>query len=247
MNSTTGAYTPLGFGSISKMLRKFMVAAVAAASLVGSTMADAGSPRDNLTHLAFTVHDKSAALAGIATADAAASAALARTPSDREAMMVRAMATSYRAQLGHSRADALAAKTMLEKLAASDPKDAEAQAALGGWHIGGVSALGGMLAGMMLGAKKNVGLAAIDRAVALGGNRAMVAGVAGLLRLELDPSDGRGRQLVEAATHGSTTTYADKMMQLHAQQMVGILKSGADDATIKKAASRLLPMGQLDA
>jgi hypothetical protein len=211
------------------------------------SVATAGTPRDTLTRLAFTVRDRGTALAGIATADAAASAALVRTPSDRDAMMVRAMASSYRAQLGRSRADALAAKAILERLVASDPKDAEAQVALGGWHIGGVNALGSMIGGMMLGAKKSAGLAAVDRAVALGGNRAMVAGIAGLLRLELDAHDAKGRQLILlAATKADTSTYADKMMQQHAQVMLGVLK-GSDDAAIRKAASRLLPMGQLDA
>jgi hypothetical protein len=229
------------------MLRKLIGAGALAALLTASAgfAAATVTPRDTLTRVAFTVRDRSSALAGIATADAAATAALARTPSDRDALMVRAMASSYRAQLGHSRADALEARKMLERLVASDPRDAEAQVALGGWHIGGVAALGSMMAGMMLGAKKTLGLAAVDRGVALGGNRAMVAGVAGLLRLELDASDLRGRQLVtQAATRADCSTYADRMMQQHAQTMLGVLKGG-DDTAIRKAAARLLPMGQL--
>lgn len=226
------------------MVRRVSMLFAAAALVVGS-VATAGTPRDTLTEIAFTAKDKPSALAGIAHADAQASAALARAPQDREAMMVRAMATSYRAQLGKSRADAFAAKAMLEKLVASDPKDAEALEALGGWHLGSIAALGPMLARMVLGAKKAEGYAAIDRAVALDGKRAMVSAVAGMMRLQLDPADAKGVALIHAAMHGETPTYADRMMQQRACTMAALLKAG-DESAVRKAAGRLLPMGQLN-
>ena len=206
-------------------------------------MLHAESGRETLTQAAFSTRDKAAALAQIAAVESTAAAALARTPNDAEAQMTRAMAVSYRAKLTHSRSDALIAKTQFEALANKNSRDAEAQAALGAWHLNAVEALGGIVARGALGARKATGLELTDRAIALGGDRALFPALAGLLRLALDPKDARGIALLDAAAHGSTPTTLDRQLQRRAAQLATVAKGG--DAKLTQAlAHRLLPLGQ---
>ena len=218
--------------------------AIASLALVTPAVADAATPRDTLTQAAFTTRDKASALAQIAGAEASANATLDQAPNDVDAQMVRAMAISYRAKLTHSRRDALAAKAQFEALAAKNPHDPEAQAALGGWHLEAVASLGGLVARAALGARKGVGIAATDRAVGLGKDRALFQGLAALLRLALDPRDPLGAALAEAASRGSTPTLLDRILQRRAAQMSEVLKGG-DSRLVQALAKRLLPFGQI--
>jgi hypothetical protein len=207
------------------------------------SIAQADSGRDMLLQTVFVTRDRVAALAQLANVEDSANAALARAPGDGEALLSRAMATSYRAKLTHSRSDALSAKAQFEALVARYPRDAEAQAAFGAWHISAVKALGALVARGGLGARKTLGLEAIDRALALGGDRALFPGIAGLLRLSIDPADPRGIALIGQATHGSTATAVDRLMQRRAVQLDLVVKAG-DAKLIQALANRLLPLGQ---
>ena len=215
----------------------------AAAMVIAPAAAFADSGREQLTQTAFAARDKAAALAQIASVEAAANATLARAPGDSEAQMTRAMAVSYRAKLTHSRTDALAAKAQFEALAAKNPRDAEAQAAIGAWHLNAVEALGGFAARAALGARKATGVVAIDRSVALGGGRALFPGLAALLRLSLDPKDAAAPALLDAAAKGSTPTTLDRLIQRRAVQVAAVVKGG-DPRLIQTLAKRLLPLGQ---
>lgn len=215
----------------------------AAAMVIAPAAAFADSGREQLTQTAFAARDKAAALAQIASVEAAANATLARAPGDSEAQMTRAMAVSYRAKLSKSRTDALAAKAQFEALAAKNPRDAEAQAAIGAWHLNAVEALGGFAARAALGARKATGVVAIDRSVALGGGRALFPGLAALLRLSLDPKDAAAPALLDAAAKGSTPTTLDRMIQRRAVQVAAVVKGG-DPRLIQTLAKRLLPLGQ---
>lgn len=208
---------------------------------IGGTIPE--TPREILTEAALATRDKASALAQIASAKAAADATLAQAPADAEALMVRAMATSYRAKLTRSRTDALSAKSQFEALVAKNPRDPEAQLALGAWHLDAVSSLGGLLARGALGARKDTGFDATDRAVALGGDRALFRGIAALLRLSVDPRDPLGASLAESASHGATPTPLDLVIQRRAAQMSEAVKGG-DSRLIQTLAKRLLPLGQ---
>jgi hypothetical protein len=214
----------------------------AAVMLLTPAAAMADSPRDLLTQASFGVRDKGVALARIAAARAGSTATLRTAASDREAQLMQATAIGYGAKLTGNRADAVQARRQFEALVAREPRFADAWLALGGWHIGAVYRLGGFIAA--LGAQKSSGLAALDRAVALGGNRALFSGLAGLLRLQLDPADPRGRALVEAAAHGTAPTPLDAILQRNAAQILAPLRAG-NAKQIKAVASRLLPFGQL--
>src|SRR3546814_9549632 len=88
--------------------------------------------------------------------------------------------------------------------------DPEAQAAVGAWNVDAVSQLGSFIAGAALGADRKAGLAAINRAVVLGGDRAMFPGLAALLRLSLNSKDVHARGLAEAAARGTVPTALDQ-------------------------------------
>jgi hypothetical protein len=218
--------------------------AVSALSCPAAVLAE--SPRDLLTHASFQDRDKTAAMKRVAVAHAAATAQLARAPGDREAALMQATALGYRAKLTGSRGDAIAARKVMEQLVAKLPADPERQVVLGAWHMGAVHRLGRIVARAALGASKSAGTAALDRAVALGGGRAMFPALAGMLRLEMDPTDARGRQLVEAAARGATPTAIDRHLQRGAAMILKPLRAGDKDA-IRKLASLMLPFGRIDA
>jgi hypothetical protein len=220
------------------------IMAAAVAGGVAVTPIAAATPRQTLADAAFVARTKSSALAQIDQAHGAAEAMIAKNPRDRDALLVAAMATGYRAKLTKNRGEALAARKQFEALAASDPRDPEAIAAVGTWHLDSVAQLGGMVAGMVLGAKKATGLAALDRAVSLGGDRAMFAGLAALLRLSLDPADPRARGLAEAAAKGSMPTPLDRQMQRSAEAILVPLRAGSEDQ-VQALAKLLLPFGRL--
>lgn len=204
----------------------------------------AASPRDILTNAAFATRDKGAALAQLAQAEAGADAVLARAPGDREAQMSKAMVIGYRAKLNRSRADAVEAHRRFDALAAANPRDPEAQAIVAGWHIDSVSELGAFVAGAALGAKKATGLAALDRSVALGGNRALFPGLAALLRLSLDGADPKAGPLADAALKGTTPTGADRVVQRSMTPLLAAIRAGNAKAT-QALAKQLLPFGRV--
>jgi hypothetical protein len=219
--------------------------ATAVVALACPVVAVAESPRDLLTHASFLDRNKAAAMKRVAVAHAAATAQLQRTPGDREAALMQATALGYRAKLTGSRGDAIAARKAMEQLVARQPTDPERQVVLGAWHMGAVHKLGRLVARAALGASKSAGTAALDRAVQLGGGRAMFPALAGLLRLEMDPTDARGRQLVEAAARASTPTAIDRVLQRGAAAVLKPLRAGDKNAT-RKLASAMLPFGRID-
>ncbi len=218
--------------------------AACAASLFAAPPAMAQTARDVLTQTSFSARSKQAALQGIGEAERLAAAALARTPGDREALLMQATARSYRAKMNGSRADAIAARKMFEALVAHAPHDPEPQLGLGAWHMGAVFKLGGIIGRAALGAQKNAGLAALDRAVATGGDRAIFTGVAALLRLEQDAGDPKGRALAEVASRAATPTAFDRAMRRAASAVLASIRAGNASAT-KTLAARLLPFGQI--
>lgn len=221
-----------------------LFALIAALWMLSGPLA-AATPRQILTEAAFQTRDKAQALAQIAEASAGAAALLAADPGNRDAAFVQAMALGYRAKLTRNRRDAMGARKQFEQLVATNPRDADAVAAVGTWHLDSVLDLGGLLAGMAIGAKKTTGFAMMDRAVALGGNRAMFPGLAALLRLSIDPADPRGRVLSEKASAATVVLPVDRIFQRSAAAILVSFKTGDKDAT-QRLARQLLPFGRLD-
>ncbi len=220
------------------------LAAAAVVAMATSSPAAAESARELLTQASFADRDKAVALGRVDNAFRFASAALRSQPSDAEARLMQATALGYRAKLTGSRAQAIEARKAFESLVQRNPRDAEAQLALGAWHIGAVYRLGRLVGRAALGAQKPAGFAALDQAISLGGNRALFTGLAALLRLQMDPSDQRGRVLAETAARGATPTALDRILQRAAVQVLVPLRAG-NAAAAKTLAARLLPFGQL--
>lgn len=224
-------------------LRGFLATMFVAALSMPAMQLQATTPREILADAAFKAADLGSALKLIMEADRAA-ALLARDPGNRDAALIRAMALGYRAKLTRSRADALAARKQFEGFAAANPRDAEAVASVGTWHLDSVIDLGGLVAGMAIGAKKATGLAMMDRAVLLGGNRAMYSGLAALLRLAIDPADPVGRSLAEKASVAATPFALDQILKRHATAVLVPLRAG-DPKAAQRLARQLLPFGRV--
>lgn len=217
---------------------------IMALAMCAAIPAAAETARDVLTQASFAARSKQAALHGIGEAERLAASALLQSPGDREALLMQATARSYRAKMNGSRADAIAARKMFEALAIRSPHDPEPQLGLGAWHMGAVFKLGHMIGRAALGAQKSVGLAALDRAVAAGGDRAIYAGVAALLRLEQDATDPKGKALAEFASRAGSPTAFDRVMRRSAALMLTSIAAGNARAT-KVLAARLLPFGAI--
>jgi len=228
---------------MAKWFRGCVGASIAVCAVVAAIPASAETPRELLTQAGFVDRDRGMALARIDKAAAVAGQALSRAPGDQEAAIMQAMANGYRAKLLGNRAQAIAARKQYEALVTRYPRNAEAQAALGAWHVGVIAKLGRFVGRAVAGAQKATGFEALDKSVALGGNRAMFAGLAGLLRLELDPNDARGRVLVETASKAPTPTAIDGFVRKAAAAVLVPLRAGDANAT-KALADKLLPFGQ---
>jgi hypothetical protein len=209
--------------------------ALALCAAVSATPAAAQTAREILTRASFGGQPSDVALKQVNAAQVVATNTLRNSPGDSEAQLMAATAVGYRAKLTGSRSEAVTARKLFERLVGTNPRNAEAQLALGAWHIGAVYRLGGFMARAALGGGKAPGLAALDRAVALGGNRAFYPGMAALLRLELDPGDARGRALAESAA---------KVQRAVAAVLVP-LRAG-DTQRVKALAAQHLPFGWLD-
>ncbi len=203
------------------------------------------SARDILTESAFLSTDRSAALTGIKQAIAMAQKVLVRNPKDLEARLQRAVALSYRGRLKRDRSDLQEARHEFEVVIAAAPMNAEAHMALAGWHLGGVIELGPLLGKLVLGADKARGLQELDRALALGGNRAFFPAVAALHRIQLKPPDiSATRRLVELALASRTPEKADQILKHQCLALLPELYLGNGKRAARKARS-LLPFGQI--
>jgi hypothetical protein len=203
----------------------------------------AATPREVLTQASFFTTDKAAALVLIHQGLAEAEAILAHDPQNREAQMQRGVAIGDRAHLTHSPGDAKTARRIFEDFLAANPRDPEAHLAVATWHLDTVDA--GFFVAAMLGGKKEIGLAELDKAVALGGGRPFFTGFAALMRIRLNPHDiATARNLAEQAAAAPAPTLLDRVAKHAAQALLIPLRSG-DGRTAALLARKLLPFGRL--
>lgn len=222
---------------------RFIPLAVLACAVVAAAPAVAASPRDLLTAAAFQTTDRAAALAQVNQAIAGADAMLAANPRDREGLLDHAMGIGYRAKLTRRPADAKLSRQLFEALVASNPRDPEFQLAIGGWHLDAIA--DGFLASTILGARRDQGLAGIDRSVAFGGDRAFFRAFAAMVRIRLDAKDiASARTLAEAAAVAPAPTLLDRIGKRDAIAMLIPLRAG-DGKAAAQLARTLLPFGRL--
>jgi hypothetical protein len=205
----------------------------------------AETPRELLTAAAFHTTDKVRALALIGQAIMASDRILTGRPGDREATLQRGVAIGYRAKLTRNRSDARTALGIFEALAARDPRDAEAQMVIAGWHLDAIEQLGSFMARAVLGAKAQAGEAALARAVALDGQRAFTTGLAAMMQIRLHSGDSaKARKWAEAAAVAPAPAPLDVLMKRGALAILPALR--LNDGKAAAALSRkLLPFGRL--
>lgn len=220
---------------------------VLGAGLIGLALAlaspAAASPRETLTQASFIATDKATALRLINQGLAEAEAILAHDPQDKEAQMQRGVAIGDRGHLLRSPSDAKAARRIFEAFLAANPRDPEAHLAIATWHLDTVDA--GFFATALLGGKKDIGLAELDKAVALGGGRPFFTGFAALMRIRLNPNDiATARSLAEQAAIAPAPTQLDRIAKHAAQQLLIPLRNG-DGRTAALLAKKYLPFGRI--
>lgn len=222
-----------------------MTIAVATLVAAAPVCAMAETPRELLTTAAFQASTKPKALALVGQAITATDKILAARPGDHEATLQRGIAIGYRAKLTRSRSDARTSLGIFERLAAQNPRDAEAQMVLAGWHLDAIDQLGGTIARTILGAKSNAGEAALSRAVALGGDRAFYPGLAAMMQIRKDPKNvAQARRWAEAAAAAKTPTALDAQMKRAASAILPALRDN-DGKAAAAMARKLLPFGRL--
>lgn len=211
---------------------------VAAALVALATPAVAQSLRDQLTQASFLDRDKATALRRV-------EGVLASVKDDDtpDAMVLRATALGYRAKLTGSRSDLAGARKSYETVVGAQPRNAEALLGLGAWHMSVIGKAGALL-GRVFGASRSKGEAALDRAVALGGDRALYPGLAALFRLRDDPTGTRGRQLAEQAARAAAPTQLDRIVQRSSNAVLAQARAGKS-AEARALAQRLLPLGAI--
>ncbi len=111
--------------------------------------------RAQLSIAGYQTSGKDQALDLVAAAERDFDAALARSPSNVEAQLQKAVAIAYRAQLTKGIGLAKEVRRRFETIIAAHPDNSLAWGALGGWHGGAVATVGSFLAGTALGAKKS--------------------------------------------------------------------------------------------
>lgn len=228
------------------MLRATAIAASALAfAAVVAPAAQAQTPRELLSAAAFQAPNKAAALALVQQAIAASERTLAAHPGDHEATLQRGVGIGYRAKLTRNRTDARTSLAIFEGQAARDPRDAEAQMVIAGWHLDAIEQLGTLVARAGLGAKSDAGEAALNRGVALGGNRAFYLGLAAMMKIRRDPGAVvQARRWAEAAATAATPTTLDVRMKRAAEAILPALRANNGKAAAALA-RKLLPFGRI--
>lgn len=218
--------------------------ALTASAVIPILPVSSATPREMLTAASSSASDRRTALTLVGNAIAAARTQLAANPADREAQLQYGVGIGDRARLTKSPGDAKMARTLFETYAAANPRDPEGQLAIASWHLDTVAA--GFLATTMLGAKRDVGLAALNRSVMLGQGHPFFAGFAAMMRIRLDANDvAAARQLAEAAAVETATTPLDAIAKRAALMLVVPLRAG-DGKAAATLARKLLPFGRLD-
>ncbi len=222
---------------------RYPIIAYVLAMAVPATAAE--TPRTMLATAAFQTRDKASAIILVGQAITASDRALVSRPGDQEATLQRAIAIGYRAKLTHSRTDARASLKTFEALAARAPRDAEAQLVVAGWHLDAIDQLGGFMARTALGAKAQVGLAALGRAVALDSERAFIPGLAAMMLIRHDPDEViKARAWAETAASAATPTPLDAYAKRSAIAILPALRA-KDGKAAAIIARKLLPFGKL--
>lgn len=169
--------------------------------------------------------------------EAFARRAVAADPNNADARVWLATSLGYEARIegliwARLRDDPGRAKDNLDAALKSDPGNAYALAALGGWNVAIVRAGGSFLARQFYDATMAQGLALFDRAVAAAPDNVAVHYQIALSLAGFGPNRYRDRMMSElkAAIRSTPATVYEKFVQDRARQLLALLTGGTGDA-----------------
>ncbi|MGB7405330.1 MAG: hypothetical protein WA906_06555 [Pacificimonas sp.] len=222
---------------------KFTAATVAARE-TGTVDGLALAARSALVVAAYESTSEAKAKALIADAIADADEALAKSPGNPDALLQKAIAIGYRAQLTNGRTDAKAARELMQQARKAAPKNPLAHASLGGWHSGAVGTLGSFIAGAALGAKKDAAIESFDRAVRLAPNDPTFRTFYAMGLVDIGRAD-ETKQLRALLTPAAKATPKDGFEELiiaRAQELLAVVD---DEDKLEAVAETLKPFARI--
>lgn len=201
--------------------------------------------RSTLNIAGFDTRDKARAKALLAEAERDFDAAIVKAANNQEARVQKAISVGYRAKLTQSPGDAKLARKLMEAALAMGRRDALANAALGGWHGGGVATLGRFMASTVLGAN----LKDMERhfAVALADEPDQVIHPVtfGFVLLDVDAGNARrAAALLRAAAKLPARDAFDRLNQRAAAAVLAKIDAG-DAKGARTLSRKLQPFGDV--
>lgn len=212
----------------------------------GTTATDRVAQARALSVMAtWETKDKAQARAELEQAVAAADAAVRMEPANTRALLERAIVTGYLGKLKGSAGDAKASRRDAEEALKREPKNALAEAILGGWHLETVATVGAFLARTAVGARAADGVRHFDRALALDPGSVLYPVFYAFALLALDPRNApQAAELLVTASRNTPRDAYERQVQVRGRQVLELLQKGQPQAA-QALAKRLSPLGQL--
>lgn len=200
--------------------------------------------RASLVVAAYEVDNKEKALRLIDEAITDANRALRLSPRHVDAIVQKAVALGYRAQLTTSPGTAKRARNLMERAAQHAPSEALVWAALGGWHGESVAELGRFVAGTILGAKRAASIEAYERAIELDPQspvwRTLYA--ISLVGMGYGDEEARLRRLLVPATLRPANDAFERLMQVRAERLLAVVD---DEDVLEDEAEQARPFARI--
>ena len=201
--------------------------------------------RSTLTIAGFETSDKAKAAALIDAAARDFDAALAKAPTNNEALLQKAMAIGYRAKLSKSPGLARETRQLMEAAVTREPNNGLAWASVAGWHAWAISTLGKFVAGTVLGANLGTAIKDFDTALTKDPRNPVHRVFYALTLLDLDSDNApRAAALLREADKLPARDGYEAILKRGSAQVLPLLERG-DVKAARLAARRLLPFGTL--
>lgn len=198
-----------------------------------------------LVPAAYATRDKAQALAMVAEAEKDFDAALAKAPSNADALFQKAIAIGYRAKLTKSPGLGKDALKRFQALRQAHPESALGWAAVAGWNAGAISTLGNFMASTVLGAKAAEVEPGFAKAMKLEPTSPVHRTVYALTMLDLDKGNAaKAAAALQGVGQLPARDGYEALMRAQGVQLAAALKAG-DVKAAQVLARRLMAFGGL--
>lgn len=220
-------------------------AAAADARAERSAAGHALAARATLIRAAYEAASEPDALALVLQGERDANAALAIDARNYGALLQKAAAIGYRADLTKSQSRGRQARDILRTLTERTPERAAGWVALGAWHGEAIDTLGPMIGAAVMGASAKAMERDFARAAALDAASPIPPAYLALLRLRMNiGKSAETRALLERGARLPARDGYEAMFKRHAAEVLAILARG-DERQARAHARRLGPFGRL--